>query len=136
MGTLRWGIPAGQQERYPPTPAAVGEYGASSKREMRAVAAGTGMELLAFDAAGPDDYPSAFAAMRAAGGAGPGDHVQPHLQSRRRAARQAATIAAMTSRMLGSMIFSPRPHRYRRCKQNTRSMKTVADSAVLSLGQD
>ena len=67
MGTLRWAIPAGQQERYPPTPAAVGEYGASSKREMRAVAAGTGMELLAFDAAGPDDYPSAFAAMRAAG---------------------------------------------------------------------
>jgi len=34
---------------------------------MRAVAAGIGMELLAFDAAGPDDYPSAFAAMRAAG---------------------------------------------------------------------
>jgi len=26
-------------------------------------------------------------------------------------------IAAMTSRMLGSTIFSPRPHRYRRCKQ-------------------
>jgi putative tryptophan/tyrosine transport system substrate-binding protein len=39
----------------------------SSEREMRAVAARTGIELLPFDASGPDDYPTAFAAMRAAG---------------------------------------------------------------------
>jgi putative ABC transport system substrate-binding protein len=34
---------------------------------MRAVAASAGVEFLIFDAAGPDDYPAAFAGMRAAG---------------------------------------------------------------------
>jgi ABC-type uncharacterized transport system substrate-binding protein len=42
-------------------------YRASIERETRAVAVSTGMELLAFDATGPEDYPAAFAAMRAAG---------------------------------------------------------------------
>jgi putative ABC transport system substrate-binding protein len=39
----------------------------ASEREMREVAASTGVELLPFDAGGPEDYPAAFAAMRAAG---------------------------------------------------------------------
>jgi putative ABC transport system substrate-binding protein len=39
----------------------------ASEREMRDVAASTGVELLPFDAGGPEDYPAAFAAMRAAG---------------------------------------------------------------------
>jgi putative ABC transport system substrate-binding protein len=39
----------------------------SSEREMRAVAARTGIELLPFEASGPDDYPTAFATMRSAG---------------------------------------------------------------------
>jgi len=34
---------------------------------MRSVAADRGVELLVFEAAGPDDYPAAFAAMRSAG---------------------------------------------------------------------
>lgn len=38
-----------------------------SERDLRAVAASTGMELLAFSVAAPADYPAAFAAMRAAG---------------------------------------------------------------------
>jgi len=38
-----------------------------SERELRAVAARLGLELLAIEAAGPEDYPAAFAAMRAAG---------------------------------------------------------------------
>ncbi len=42
-------------------------YRASTERETRAVAESSGMELLAFDATGPEDYPAAFAAMRAAG---------------------------------------------------------------------
>ena len=42
-------------------------YRQSLEREVRAVATGSGIELLTFDAAGPDDYPAAFAAMRAAG---------------------------------------------------------------------
>src|SRR5262249_29186214 len=36
-------------------------------REMRAVAARAGVEVLTFEADGPEDYPAAFAAMRAAG---------------------------------------------------------------------
>jgi putative ABC transport system substrate-binding protein len=39
----------------------------ASEREMREVAASTGVELLPFDAGCPEDYPAAFAAMRAAG---------------------------------------------------------------------
>ncbi len=39
----------------------------SSEEEMRAVAASDGIELLLFDAAGPEDYPAAFAAMARAG---------------------------------------------------------------------
>jgi putative ABC transport system substrate-binding protein len=42
-------------------------YRASIEREMRAVAASIGMELLVVDAKGPEDYPAAFDAMRAAG---------------------------------------------------------------------
>ncbi len=42
-------------------------YRASIEREMRAVAASLKMELLTFDAASPNDYPAAFAAMRTAG---------------------------------------------------------------------
>ena len=42
-------------------------YRQESEREMRTVADRIGVELLAFDAAGPADYPAAFAAMRAAG---------------------------------------------------------------------
>jgi putative ABC transport system substrate-binding protein len=42
-------------------------YRASLEREVRAVASSIGMELLAFDAAGPDDYPAAFTAMHMAG---------------------------------------------------------------------
>jgi hypothetical protein len=38
-----------------------------SESEMRTVAAHAGVELLAIDAAGLDEYPAAFAAMRAAG---------------------------------------------------------------------
>jgi putative ABC transport system substrate-binding protein len=39
----------------------------ASEREMREVAASTGVELLPFDPAGPEDYPAVFDAMRAAG---------------------------------------------------------------------
>lgn len=39
----------------------------ASEREVRDVATRLGVELLSVDAAGPDDYPAAFAAMRAAG---------------------------------------------------------------------
>jgi putative tryptophan/tyrosine transport system substrate-binding protein len=39
----------------------------ASEREMRGVAASTGVELLPFDAAGPEEYPAVFAAMQAAG---------------------------------------------------------------------
>jgi putative ABC transport system substrate-binding protein len=39
----------------------------ASEGEMREVAASTGVELLPFDASGPEEYPAAFAAMRAAG---------------------------------------------------------------------
>ena len=39
---------------------------ASIERQMRAFAAENGLTLLVFDAAGPPDYPAAFAAMRAA----------------------------------------------------------------------
>jgi putative ABC transport system substrate-binding protein len=39
----------------------------SSEVKMRAVAANNGIELLVFEGDGPDDYPAAFAAMRAAG---------------------------------------------------------------------
>jgi putative ABC transport system substrate-binding protein len=39
----------------------------ASEREMREVAASTGVELLPFDAGAPEDYPAAFAAMRGAG---------------------------------------------------------------------
>ncbi len=38
----------------------------ATEQAMRAVAASAGFELLVFDAAGPDDYPAAFAAIRAA----------------------------------------------------------------------
>lgn len=41
-----------------------------SEREMRAVAASVGVDLLTFDAIGPEDYPAAFAAMRAAAAQG------------------------------------------------------------------
>ena len=39
----------------------------ASEEELRAAAASTGVELLVFDAAGPGEYPAAFAAMRAGG---------------------------------------------------------------------
>ena len=39
----------------------------ASERAMREVAVSTGAELFVFEAAGPDDYPAAFAAMRSAG---------------------------------------------------------------------
>jgi putative ABC transport system substrate-binding protein len=39
----------------------------SSEREMRAFAVRAGIELLTYEASGPDDYPTAFASMRAAG---------------------------------------------------------------------
>jgi putative ABC transport system substrate-binding protein len=42
----------------------------ASEREMREVAASTGVELLPFDAGGPEDYPAAFTAMRATGAQG------------------------------------------------------------------
>ncbi|HKX08772.1 MAG TPA: ABC transporter substrate binding protein [Stellaceae bacterium] len=40
---------------------------ASNERMMRDVAVRIGLAFLPFDAAGPEDYPAAFAAMRAAG---------------------------------------------------------------------
>ena len=43
------------------------ESGQPSEQEMRTVAASAGVHLLTFEATGPDDYPAAFAAMRAAG---------------------------------------------------------------------
>jgi putative ABC transport system substrate-binding protein len=42
-------------------------YHQSIEQEVRAVAVSSGIELLTLDAEGPDDYPAAFAAMRAAG---------------------------------------------------------------------
>ena len=42
-------------------------YREETEREMRKIADEAGIELLAFDAARPEDYPAAFAAMRAAG---------------------------------------------------------------------
>jgi putative ABC transport system substrate-binding protein len=42
-------------------------YRQTTERDVRTVASSSGIELLAFDAEGPDDYPAAFAAMRAAG---------------------------------------------------------------------
>lgn len=45
-------------------------YRQESEQEMRKVADSIGVELLAFDAAGPAAYPAAFAAMRAAGADG------------------------------------------------------------------
>jgi putative ABC transport system substrate-binding protein len=39
----------------------------ASERALRAVAASAGLELIVVDAGGPDEYPAAFAAMRAAG---------------------------------------------------------------------
>jgi putative tryptophan/tyrosine transport system substrate-binding protein len=42
-------------------------YRDTSERDVRAVASSSGIELLAFDAEGPEHYPAAFAAMRAAG---------------------------------------------------------------------
>jgi putative ABC transport system substrate-binding protein len=42
-------------------------YRDETESEMRKVAAASGIELLVFDAARPEDYPAAFAAMRAAG---------------------------------------------------------------------
>jgi putative ABC transport system substrate-binding protein len=41
-----------------------------SEQEMRAVAASLGVDLLTFDATGPEDYPTVFAAMRAAAAQG------------------------------------------------------------------
>ena len=41
-------------------------YRDETEREMRKVAAASGIELLVFDAAHPEDYPAAFAKMRAA----------------------------------------------------------------------
>ena len=45
-------------------------YRRESEREMRKAADSMGLELLAFDAAGPAEYPATFAAMRAAGAEG------------------------------------------------------------------
>jgi ABC-type uncharacterized transport system substrate-binding protein len=45
-------------------------YRQESERQMREVADRLGLELLAFDAKGPDEYPAAFAAMQAAGAEG------------------------------------------------------------------
>ena len=42
----------------------------ASEREMRKVAGSTGVELLPFDASGPEEYRAVFAAMRAAGAQG------------------------------------------------------------------
>jgi putative tryptophan/tyrosine transport system substrate-binding protein len=42
-------------------------YRDTTEREIRKVASSSGIELLAFDAEGPEHYPAAFAAMRAAG---------------------------------------------------------------------
>jgi putative ABC transport system substrate-binding protein len=42
-------------------------YRATVEQELRTVAANVGIELLLFEAAGPDDYKPVFAAMRAAG---------------------------------------------------------------------
>jgi putative ABC transport system substrate-binding protein len=41
-----------------------------SEREMRVVAASVGVDLLTFDATGPEDYPTAFGAIRAAAAEG------------------------------------------------------------------
>jgi putative ABC transport system substrate-binding protein len=52
-----------------PIAALVWPWGArqTSEQEMRAVAAQSHVDLLVFEAAGPEDYPAAFARMRAAG---------------------------------------------------------------------
>ncbi len=42
-------------------------YRQTTERDVRTVASSSGIELLAFDAEGPGDYPAAFAAMRVAG---------------------------------------------------------------------
>jgi putative ABC transport system substrate-binding protein len=54
----------------------------ASEREMREVAASTGVELLPFDAGGPEDYPAAFTADACDRGARRRCDGQRHLQSR------------------------------------------------------
>jgi putative tryptophan/tyrosine transport system substrate-binding protein len=48
-----------------------------TEKELRTVAANAGLDLLLFDAAGPDDYPAAFSAMRSAGAQGLIIHANP-----------------------------------------------------------
>jgi putative ABC transport system substrate-binding protein len=68
LDLLREAIPAARRVAALMQPSAPGRQ--TSEQEMRAVAARVGLELLIFDAGGPDEYPNVFAAMRAAGAQG------------------------------------------------------------------
>jgi len=61
----------------------------ANETEMRSVAAKTGVELLVFEAEGPDDYSAAFAAMRKAGAQALIIHANPVFY------RDAATLAGL-----------------------------------------
>jgi putative tryptophan/tyrosine transport system substrate-binding protein len=61
----------------------------ANEKEMRSVAANTGVELLVFEADGPDDYSAAFAAMREAGAQALIIHANPVFY------RDTATLAGL-----------------------------------------
>jgi ABC-type uncharacterized transport system substrate-binding protein len=65
LDLLREAVPAARRIAAVLLPSAPLRH--ASEREMREVAASTGVGLLPFAASGPEDYPAAFVAMRAAG---------------------------------------------------------------------